>query len=97
DRDLDVRPPILPDDRLLGDDVGDVVADRLADFQAVPRPIAGGAIAALGVGGLEGAEDRFDDAAHGRRGREGPTGAAGQSFQRLLAAYLSTMSTQLSQ
>src|SRR5205823_8399095 len=60
DRDLDDLPPILPDDRLLGDDVGDVVADRLADFQAVPRPIAGGAIAALAVGGLEGAEDRFE-------------------------------------
>src|SRR5439155_26693966 len=92
DRDLDDLPPILPDDRLLRDDVRDVLADRLADLQTVPRAVAGGAVAALGVGVLERPEDRFDGAVHGRRGREGQTGSAGQSFQRLLAAYLRTMS-----
>src|SRR5262249_60129718 len=57
DRDLDDLLAVLPDDRLLRDDVGDVVADGLADLQAVPGPVTGGAIAPLGVGRLEGAED----------------------------------------
>src|SRR5919198_6615799 len=35
DRDLDDLLAVLPDDRLLRDDVGDVVADGLADLQAV--------------------------------------------------------------
>ena len=54
DRDLDDAIAILPDDRLLGDDVGDVLADRLAHLVAVPGAVAGGAVAALGVGGAEG-------------------------------------------
>ena len=91
DRDLDDLVPVLPDDRLLRDDVGDVLADGLANLQAVTGAVARRAVTAFGVGGVERPEDRLDGAAHGCRA------GAGQSFQRLLAAYLSTTSTQLGQ
>src|SRR3989454_5037141 len=95
DGDLDDLLAVLPDDRLLRDDVRDVLADRLADLQTVASAIARRAVTALGAGAFERPEDGLEGAVHGRRGR--PTGTAGQSFQRLLAAYLSTTSTQLSQ
>src|SRR5438093_9325863 len=95
DGDLDDLLAVLPDDRLLGDDVRDVLADRLADLQTVASAIPRRAVAALGAGAFEGPEDGLEGAVHERR--EGPTGVAGQSFPRLLAAYLSTTSTQLSQ
>jgi len=50
DRHLDDAVAALSDDGLFRDDVRDVVADRLADLRAVPRAVAGGAVAALGVG-----------------------------------------------
>src|SRR5213593_1283626 len=95
DGDLDDLLAVLPDDRLLRDDVRDVLADRLADLEPVAGPVAGRAIAALGAGAFEGPKDGVEGTLHGRRqDRPAP---AGQSFQRLLAAYLSTTSTQLSQ
>src|SRR5262249_22466556 len=65
DRDLDDLLAVLTDDRLFGDDVGDVLADRLADLQSVPRTIAGAAITAFRIRGIVGAEDRFERP-HGR-------------------------------
>src|SRR5262249_5193906 len=88
DRDLDDAIAALPDDRLLGDDVRDVVADGLAHLGPMPRPVAGRTIASLGVRGRVRSEDRLDRPRHA---------AAPQSFQRLLAAYLSVTSTQLGQ
>ena len=38
---------VLADDRFLGNDVGDVVADRLADFLTVAQAVAGAAITTL--------------------------------------------------
>src|SRR5262249_27889500 len=49
DRDLDDPIAVLSDDGFLRDDVRDVLADRLADLHAMPRTVARGAIAPLGV------------------------------------------------
>jgi len=49
DRDLDDLVPVFPDDRLLRDDVGNVLADRLADLQAVAGAVARRAVATFGV------------------------------------------------
>jgi hypothetical protein len=57
DRDLDDTVPVFADDRLLGDDVGDVMADRLVDFFPVAQPVSGAAVAPLRRGGIVGAED----------------------------------------
>src|SRR6184192_1502006 len=77
DGDLDDLLAVLPDDRLLRDDVLDVLADRLADLQTVASAIARRAVAALGAGAFEGPEDGLQGAVHERRA--GPTGSAGQS------------------
>ena len=49
DRHLDDAIAVLPDDGFLRDDVRDVLADGLADLQAMPRTITGGAVAPFGV------------------------------------------------
>src|SRR5213593_1248364 len=67
DGDLDDLLAVLPDDRLLRDDVRDVLADRLADLEPVAGSVAGRAIAALGAGAFEGPEDGLEGAVHGRR------------------------------
>ena len=81
DRDLDHAVAGAADDRLLGDDVGDVLANRGSNLLAVPKAIGRATI-------RDGLPLRPEDGAHGRRP---------QSFQRLLAAYLSTVSTQVGQ
>src|SRR5262249_29165504 len=68
DRDLDDPIAVLSDDGLLRDDVGDVLANGLADFEPVPCPVAGGAVAPLGVRGHVRTEDRV---AHPGRARPG--------------------------
>ncbi len=60
DRDLDDLLPILPDDGFLRDDVGDVVADGLAHLEPVPGTVARAPVAALRLGRVIGAEDRFE-------------------------------------
>ena len=50
---------VLADDRFFGDDVGDVVADRFADFLPMAQAVAGAAVAALAGGRMVGAKDRF--------------------------------------
>ena len=49
-RHLDDPVAIFADDRFFRDDVGDVIADRFADFLPVAQPIAGAAVAALAGG-----------------------------------------------
>ena len=46
---LDDPIATLADNRLLGDDVGDVLADRLANLETVTGAVSGAAIAALSV------------------------------------------------
>src|SRR5438093_7071532 len=92
---LDDLLTVLPDGRRSRDDLRDSLSDRLADLEAVASAVPRRAVAALGAGAFEGPEDGLQGAVHERRA--GPTGSAGQSFQRLLAAYFSTTSTQLSQ
>src|SRR2546422_211286 len=65
DGDLDDLLAVLPDDRLLRDDVRDVLADRLADLESMPRSIPGRAVTALRDGGLERPEDGLEGAVHG--------------------------------
>ena len=48
---------VFADDRLFGDDVGNVVADRFAHFLPVAQTIAGAAVAALGGGRIVRAKD----------------------------------------
>src|SRR5262249_23275018 len=48
-RHLDDAIAVLSDDGFLRDDVRDVLADRLADLQAMPRTITRGAVAPFGV------------------------------------------------
>ena len=93
DRHLDDAVAALPDDGLLRDDVGDVVADRLAHLCAVACAVAGasGRCARRPTARRAG-RSVSSDAVTTRR-----LEAGGQSFQRLLAAYLRTTSTQLGQ
>jgi hypothetical protein len=64
DRHLDDAIIILTYDRFFGDDVGYVIADRLANFLAVTKPVTGAAVAALPRGGMIGTKDRFHVAFH---------------------------------
>src|SRR4029077_10385840 len=57
DRHLDDAIAVLPDDGLLRDDVGDILADGLADLDAMACPIAGRAVAAFRVRRRVGPED----------------------------------------
>jgi hypothetical protein len=109
DRHLDDAIPALADNGLLGDHVGDILADCLAHLLPVPQAIAGGAIAAFRVGGAERPEDgswghhapRSGMDPPGKRGRSSnhlpPSGISSQSFHRLFDAYFNTTSTQLLQ
>ncbi|MCB1991205.1 MAG: hypothetical protein KDG49_07070, partial [Geminicoccaceae bacterium] len=76
---------IATDDALLGDDVGDVVADGAAQLVAVPLAITGAAVRAERVTFGVGAE-------YGHLLENGPCPAPSQSFQRWLAAYLRIVS-----
>jgi hypothetical protein len=58
-RHLDDAFAVLPDDRFFGDDVGDILADRLANLLAMSKSVTGSAVAALCIGRAEWAEDRF--------------------------------------
>src|SRR5208282_1159110 len=58
-RDLDYAVAVFADDRFLGDDVGDIFADRFADFLPMAQAVAGGTIGALGIGGAILAKDRL--------------------------------------
>src|ERR1019366_3584074 len=49
-RNLDHAIFVFADDRFFGDDVGDIFADRFANFLAMAQPVAGRAIGAFGVG-----------------------------------------------
>src|SRR6185295_10759107 len=49
---------IFTDDRFLGDDIGDVVANRFANFLLVAQPVAGSAIATLAGRGVIGTKNR---------------------------------------
>ena len=62
-RNLDDAVLVFADDRFFGDDVGDIFADRFADFLAMAQAIAGRAIGAFGVGEAVFAKDGF---AHAR-------------------------------
>ena len=61
-RNLDHAVFVFADDRFFGDDVGDILADRFANFLPMPQPVASRAVGALGVGDPVFAEDRV--AAH---------------------------------
>ena len=49
-RDLDDAVLVFADDRFFGDDVGDIFANRFANFLAMAQAVAGRAIGALGIG-----------------------------------------------
>jgi predicted dehydrogenase len=59
DRHLDDPVVVFTDDRFLGDNVGDVVADRLTHFLAMAQTVAGAAVTALAGRWMVGAENRF--------------------------------------
>src|SRR5262249_21300418 len=58
-RHLDHAVSVLSDDRLLGDDVRDVLADRFAHLLPMPEPVSGRTVTPLGVGMAVRAEDRI--------------------------------------
>ena len=56
-RNLDDAVFVFADDRFFGDDVGDIFANRFANFLPMPQPVAGGTIRPLSVGDPVFAED----------------------------------------
>src|SRR5208337_3149117 len=91
---------VFTDDRFFGNDVGDIFADRFANFLAMAQPVAGRAVGAFGVGDPVFAEDCIA-AAHRlldlSRSFWSEAKNPLQSFHRLFAAYFSTTSTHDSQ
>ena len=58
---LDHAIAVFADDRFFRDDVGDIFADRLADFLAMTRAIACRAVGVFRVGAAVFAKDAFED------------------------------------
>src|SRR3990172_5390409 len=59
DGDFDDAVTVLADDRLLGDDVRDILPDSFVDLLAVAQAISRAAVAPLGGGKVVGTENRF--------------------------------------